>query len=790
MSISNVSSQHAGVYWCGVKSNEGNYKTSLRKIQLEIKSITSFKRSPTSGQNFTYWCEYPQGAPIKKFMCKGEDPSICQPLWNTSKFSVEDDTKTRNITITVRNVTTDDAGTYWCGAENTDNKRSNPFFNRLEMTVGCEASSEVKGCEGGWVELTCKYPREDQEYQKIEVINPRGKNIQITENDVWEENGGFSLYHDTRNKNLRMAIKQLKSDDFGKYNCKFYPRPHSSPETQKLELKVVKDGCQTPFNQTAYRTAKTTITCDFPKKYSYVKFICKDNNEICEEILSTQSSVKSNGTFTLTDTNSFNMSISNVSSQHAGVYWCGVKSNEGSYRASLRKIQLQVKNITIFKRSSTIGQTFTYWCYYTQGAPIKKFICKGEDPSICQPLWSTSNKKAGKFSVEDVKKRGNVTITIRDLTINDAGTYWCGAENTDNRHSNPFFNRLEMTVGCEVSSEVKGCEGGWVELTCKYPREDQEYQKIEVINPRGKNIRTTEKDVWEEKGRFSLYHDTRNKNLRMAIKQLERDDSGKYQCKFDHFSFYGPGEQELELKVVKYGCQTPFTQTAYRTAKTTITCDFPKKYSNVKFICKDNNEICEEILSTQSSVKSNGTFTLTDTNSFNMSISNVRSQHAGVYWCGVKSKEGNYRVSLRQIQLQVRSITSFKRSPTSGQNFTYWCEYTQGAPNKKFICKGEDPSICQPLWNTSKRRMNTGKFSMEDDRARRNIIITVRNVTTDDTGTYWCGAENTDNKRSNPFFNKLEMTVGEWTCYFITMKLFNSLKILSQAQRTVNSAVQ
>ncbi|XP_067442354.1 polymeric immunoglobulin receptor-like isoform X2 [Thunnus thynnus] len=446
MSISNVSSQHAGVYWCGVKSNEGNYKTSLRKIQLEIKSITSFKRSPTSGQNFTYWCEYPQGAPIKKFMCKGEDPSICQPLWNTSKFSVEDDTKTRNITITVRNVTTDDAGTYWCGAENTDNKRSNPFFNRLEMTVGCEASSEVKGCEGGWVELTCKYPREDQEYQKIEVINPRGKNIQITENDVWEENGGFSLYHDTRNKNLRMAIKQLKSDDFGKYNCKFYPRPHSSPETQKLELKVVKDGCQTPFNQTAYRTAKTTITCDFPKKYSYVKFICKDNNEICEEILSTQSSVKSNGTFTLTDTNSFNMSISNVSSQHAGVYWCGVKSNEGSYRASLRKIQLQVKNITIFKRSSTIGQTFTYWCYYTQGAPIKKFICKGEDPSICQPLWSTSNKKAGKFSVEDVKKRGNVTITIRDLTINDAGTYWCGAENTDNRHSNPFFNRLEMTV--------------------------------------------------------------------------------------------------------------------------------------------------------------------------------------------------------------------------------------------------------------------------------------------------------------------------------------------------------
>ena len=106
-------------------------------------------------------------------------------------------------------------------------------------------------------------------------------------------------------------------------------------------------------------------------------------------------------------------------------------------------------DIKSFKRSPTIGQTFTYWCNYTQGAPIKKFICKGEDPSICQYLWSTSKRRTntGKFSVEDVKKRGNVTITVRNLTTDDAGTYWCGAQNTDNRHSNPFFNRLEMTVG-------------------------------------------------------------------------------------------------------------------------------------------------------------------------------------------------------------------------------------------------------------------------------------------------------------------------------------------------------
>ena len=176
------------------------------------------------------------------------------------------------------------------------------------------------------------------------------------------------------------------------------------------------------------------------------------------------------------------MSISNVSSQHAGVYWCGVKSNDGSYRTGLRKIQLEVKggqhicntfmfdlfthliqvylkqsllgnpvclstDIMTFTRSPTVGQTFTYWCGYPNGAPLKKFICKGEDPSICEPLVSTAQRgNTGKFSIKD-KKLGNMTITVKDLTTNDTGTYWCGADRIGNKHNDPYFNRLRMTVG-------------------------------------------------------------------------------------------------------------------------------------------------------------------------------------------------------------------------------------------------------------------------------------------------------------------------------------------------------
>lgn len=87
------------------------------------------------------------------------------------------------------------------------------------------------------------------------------------------------------------------------------------------------------------------------------------------------------------------------------------------------------------------------------------------------------------------------------------------------------------------------------------------------------------------------------------------------------------------------------------------------------------------------------------------------------------------------------------RSPTVGQNFTYWCQYPSNAPTEKFICKGEDPSICKPLVSTTKRNVTPERFSMNDDKMNRNITITVRGLTTEDTGTYWCGAERNDQKK-------------------------------------------
>lgn len=122
-------------------------ETSFKCLWLGVLSvclstdINSFNLSGRTGQTLTSSCDYPNGAPILKFFCKGEDPSTCESLtsWanNTrSRFSIKDDSVRRKITITVRNTMTADSGTYWCGAKRVSQEDRNRFFCRIFMSVG------------------------------------------------------------------------------------------------------------------------------------------------------------------------------------------------------------------------------------------------------------------------------------------------------------------------------------------------------------------------------------------------------------------------------------------------------------------------------------------------------------------------------------------------------------------------------------------------------------------------------------------------------------------------------
>ncbi|KAA8593609.1 hypothetical protein FQN60_009725, partial [Etheostoma spectabile] len=101
---------------------------------------------------------------------------------------------------------------------------------------------------------------------------------------------------------------------------------------------------------------------------------------------------------------------------------------------------------------------------------------------------------------------------------------------------------------------------GWVDFICKYPKNDNcQGDVVNVFEESSQPIiQSTLKNMWQTEGRFSVYRDGENRNLRVVIRQLQQEDSGDYECKCDHKT-----ESEDVYLEVDDGCQTPFIQTGY-----------------------------------------------------------------------------------------------------------------------------------------------------------------------------------------------------------------------------------
>ncbi|XP_029947520.1 CMRF35-like molecule 1 [Salarias fasciatus] len=113
-------------------------------------------------------------------------------------------------------------------------------------------------------------------------------------------------------------------------------------------------------------------------------------------------------------------------------------------------------DIKYFRKSRTTGHNVSYYCNYADSPAVvdsfSKFICKGDDPRVCQTIVNSSTPENERFSMKDEKDHRNIIVTMRELTVKDSGSYWCGAETSDGEGGKIFFKKLSLTVGPAQSS--------------------------------------------------------------------------------------------------------------------------------------------------------------------------------------------------------------------------------------------------------------------------------------------------------------------------------------------------
>ncbi|XP_026999257.2 polymeric immunoglobulin receptor-like isoform X3 [Tachysurus fulvidraco] len=203
-----------------------------------------------------------------------------------------------------------------------------------------------------------------------------------------------------------------------------------------------------------------------------------------------------------------------------------------------------------------------------------------------------------------------------------------------------------------------------------------------------------------------------------------------------------------------------------------INCKYDTEYTyNQKYFCKGSMSVCSDQIKTGNKTQwvNSGRFSLfDDTNSseFRVMIRELTVQDKGTYQCGVGITSGNDINT--SVKLRVKTDRSYGKSISktahAGEDLTVSCKYPKSyTSHLKFVCRWQKTASCS--YNTSvkesKKYVKTGKISLYDDREKQIFSVSIRDVTEQDSGEYWCGAEvpRRSDQGYKVYFTRIDLTV-------------------------------
>ncbi|XP_026131996.1 CMRF35-like molecule 8 isoform X2 [Carassius auratus] len=167
----------------------------------------------------------------------------------------------------------------------------------------------------------------------------------------------------------------------------------------------------------------------------------------------------------------------------------------------------------------------------------EKYFCRGEW-SVCTDQIRTNTKNkwvdSGSFSLYDDTRAAVFTVTIRDLSEEDSGTYYCAVERSGiDPHTEVNLNVVTADC-CQKSISLSAAAGGSVNISCRYPQSHSADVKF-VCRRSGSDLCAEETSVkesrrWSAEGQMQLYDDREQQLLTGIISHVTQQHSAEYWC--------------------------------------------------------------------------------------------------------------------------------------------------------------------------------------------------------------------------------------------------------------------
>ncbi|KAL2086267.1 hypothetical protein ACEWY4_017326 [Coilia grayii] len=160
-----------------------------------------------------------------------------------------------------------------------------------------------------------------------------------------------------------------------------------------------------------------------------------------------------------------------------------------------------------------------------------------------------------------------------------------------------------------------------------------------------------------------------------------------------------------------------------------------------KFFCKSDDAAC---FSSNAPRPTDPRVSLFDTNAgfFRVLITALVLHDSGTYDCVVEEAPNVYIRTAQTLEVNQHALymQSLVRSALVGKNITINCTYPASSVNDtKYLYKKERMSACPELASSLSPSRPGSKYSLADDTQEHVTTVTIRKLTAEDDGVYWCG---------------------------------------------------